>query len=241
MQASIIGLGWITSSGIGRGRETDTFNIDSEPLPRITRSAVFENPYRHFGRMDDYSRIGLSTAALALKDAGLDKWRDHRNIGIIVSTVYGCLDTDMDFYKTVIPDEGRLASPNLFAYTLPSSFLGEITTRFGLTGINFTINETQPMGVSSVQMAVEYVAEGDAEAMICGVCDLNSPVLWDKNLKNDAGAVLFVVGKTDDIDFPSYGKLVLTPDGRIRFNKVEIETIQDLVKACLPLSSQAGS
>ena len=124
MTALITGIGWVNSGGMGCGRKCDDFKMTAGPLPRITRRAVSEDPYPRFGRMDSFSRLGLGAIALALKDADLAKWTCKRNISIIASTVHGCLGTDVDYFDTVIPQEGRLASPNLFAYTLPNSFFG---------------------------------------------------------------------------------------------------------------------
>ena len=75
--------------------------------------------------MDEYSKLGMGAIAYALKDAMLDEWEEKRAIGIIASTVYGCLGTDFDYYNTVIPQDGLFASPNLFTYTLPNCFLGD--------------------------------------------------------------------------------------------------------------------
>ena len=115
MKALITGIGWVNSTGMGCGREHRRFEMTAGRLPGITRPAIFEKPCQRFGRMDRFSRLGLAAIAFALKDAGLEKWTRKRDIGIIASTVYGCLATDVDYFDTVIPQEGRLARPNLLA------------------------------------------------------------------------------------------------------------------------------
>ena len=142
MKAFITGIGWVTATDMGCGRDHNRFEFKAGKLPDITRKNVFDAPYPHFGRLDRYSRLGLSAIAFALKDAILDRWTHPRPIGIIASTVHGCLDTDLDYYDTVIPEDGRLASPNLFAYTLPNSYLGEAAIRFGLTGASYVISDS---------------------------------------------------------------------------------------------------
>ncbi|MBW1821354.1 MAG: beta-ketoacyl synthase, partial [Deltaproteobacteria bacterium] len=116
MTAAITGIGWVTAAGMGCGRKSDSFSMPAGNLPKITGMAVFNKPSKQIGRMDEYSRLGLAAIAFALKDAGLEKWKKKRDIGIIASTVYGCLHTDIDFFNTVIPNGGLMASPNLFAY-----------------------------------------------------------------------------------------------------------------------------
>ena len=123
MGAEITGIGWVTAAGLGRGREDQSFAMPRGQLPEINFTNIVKKPYPNFRRMDEYSRLGLTAAALALIDAGLSEWTRARDIGIIASTFYGCLGTDVDFYKTVIPDKGAHASPALFSYTLANSFL----------------------------------------------------------------------------------------------------------------------
>jgi len=130
------------------------------PLPKINPSDMFKKPYPNFRRMDKYSRLGLTATALALIDADLSEWTRERNIGIIASTVYGCLETDVDYYKTVIPDRGFNASPALFSYTLANSYLGEAAIRFGLTGINYVLTEQHPTGLAGLQTALDHISRG---------------------------------------------------------------------------------
>ena len=64
----------------------------------------------------------------------MDHWQQKRRVAILAETYSGCLETDCDYFTTVIPEQGALASPQLFAYTLSNTFLGEAALRFGLTG-----------------------------------------------------------------------------------------------------------
>jgi len=143
--ARITGIGWVFPGGMDSGKSGfekmgRKFSEKIGQLPLIKRKEVFTKPYKHFGRMDSFSRLGLAAIAFALKDAGLEEWTEKRNIGVIVSSVYGCLNTDIDYFRTVIPEKGALASPNLFAYTLPNSFLGEAAILFGMTGETFVVS-----------------------------------------------------------------------------------------------------
>ena len=118
---------------MGCGRDHENFAQPYGQLPEIYPSDLFKKPYPNFRRMDKYSRLKLTAIAFALLDAGLSEWTRERNIGMIASTFYGCLGTDVDYYKTVIPDRGAHASPALFSYTMANSYLGEAAIRFGLT------------------------------------------------------------------------------------------------------------
>jgi len=229
----IQGIGWVTASGMGWGRSRSSFSLKDAPMPSITRKMVFDTPYQRFGRMDPYSKLGLSAVAFALKDAGLDEWKDKRPIGIIASTVYGCLGTDMDYFDTILPQGGLLASPNLFAYTLPSSFLGEAAIRFGLTGSSFIVNEPSLAGLTSLRMALESISWGESETMLSGVCDLGCPPDFPIKGRAIPAAVFFLIQRDLKENSVPYGELWMDRDGVIFFEEVEIKSVAELAQACL--------
>ncbi|PLY00938.1 MAG: beta-ketoacyl synthase [Desulfuromonas sp.] len=172
MKARILGIGWVDGDGPGKGRGPRDCNLRSGELPRIERSDIFSNPDRRFGRLDDFSRLGLAAIALALQDAGLDTWEQKRPWAIIAASRYGCLATDHSFFDTVIPEGGALASPNLFAYTLSNCFTGEAAIRFGLTGPSYVLGEQGEQGFAALQLALESLADGEAPLAVAGISDL---------------------------------------------------------------------
>lgn len=233
MKTVITGSGWITPTTMGCGRDHDSFDWRRGELPEITRKAAFEEPYPHFGRLDRYSRLGLSAIAFALKDAGLNRWTQKRDIGIIASTQNGCLNTDIDYFDTVMIDEGRTASPNLFAYTLPNSYLGEASIRFGLTGTSFIISEPSASGLWGLRMSLIGIAGGQFEKVVCGMCDLGHLPPFTESDKTPCGALFFVIEKTPLHTHLVYGDLCLDKHGILMFNNKEIESLSLLAQKCL--------
>jgi 3-oxoacyl-[acyl-carrier-protein] synthase II len=236
MIAAITGLGWVTVAGMGMGGDRRDFAVTTGELPRVTRKQVFEKPYPHFGRMDDLSRLGLAAIGFALKDAGLAEWTQQRDIGITAASAYGCLQTDIDYFRTVIPEGGLMASPALFSYTLPNCFLGEAAVCFGLTGTGYVINETSPSAMACVHAALESIAGGEIEKMVCGICDLGCPSEIPLSGNTPAGAVFFVLEKVPESNRSPYGNLDLNGCGIVCFNGEEIETLVELAQACLASS-----
>jgi len=231
--ASITGIGWVTAAGMGCGRKSDSFSMPAGNLPKITGMAVFNKPSKQIGRMDEYSRLGLAAIAFALKDAGLEKWKKKRDIGIIASTVYGCLHTDIDFFNTVIPNGGLMASPNLFAYTLPNCFLGEAAIHFGLTGEGFVVNDPSHARLTSLQTALDIITCEETKKMVCGICDLGRPPILGPGKDVHPGALFFVIEKSPESDLSPYGEFSLDKDDSISFNKTEITDLTSLVNECL--------
>ena len=235
MKALITGIGWVNSSSMGCGREHNCFEMATGSLPEITRKAISEEPYQRFGRMDRFSRLGLGAIAFALKDAELQTWTRKRNIGIIASTVHGCLDTDVSYFNTVIPQEGRLASPNLFAYTLANSFLGEAAIHFGLTGNSYIISSPSTSELVSLRMAMISLASGESDKVLSGVCDLECPDILTATSKEIPGALFLMIEKISKKTRPIYGELCLDQKDMLSFNGSKVRDLVNLVQKCLAI------
>jgi 3-oxoacyl-[acyl-carrier-protein] synthase II len=233
MGAEITGIGWVTAAGMGRGREHQSFAMPWGQLPDINPVDIFKRPYPNFRRMDEYSRLGLIATTLALRDAGLSEWTKERDIGIIASTFYGCLGTDVSYYKTVIPDRGAHASPTLFSYTLANGFLGEAAIRFGLTGINYVITEQRPTGLAGLQTALDHITRGGIEKILGGVCDVGCPPVFGEPGNVPPGAVFLMLEKSPAKEHSSYGRLQLNNTGDLLLDGSEIKDLTGLVQKCI--------
>lgn len=231
MDSDVTGIGWVTATGTGCGRELERFQVTDEPVPDKFLADLPERSYPSSRRMDRYSKLGLVALTHALRDAGLDQWSQKRNIGIVVATEFGCLNTDIDYFDTVMSQEGIGASPALFAYTLPSVFLGEAAIRFGFTGTTFVINVKEPLGLEVVNLALESKITDEVDKIICGVCNPERPPIFDSPLKPFSGALFFVIENSPE-EKHSYGRLRFTHNG-IDFNGKNVKDLCDLVKLCL--------
>ncbi len=233
MNAFITGIGWVTPTNMGCGRAHDRFEMVPGKLPNITRKAVFDKPYPHFGRLDRYSRLGLSAVAFALKDAQLDDWSCKRPIGIIAATVHGCLETDIDYYETVLAEDGRLPSPNLFAYTLPNSYLGEAAIRFGLTGASYIIGVSTMSDLWCLHLALAGISEGQFDKVLGGMCDLGQRPPFSDSGQVLSGALFFMIEKKTERDYLIYGELDLSPEGGLLCDGVEVKDLPSLARHCI--------
>ena len=73
MIAAITGIGWVTPASMGSGRHYQTLQPKDGKLPKLTSRMIFGKVSPHFGRLDEYSKLGLTAVAFALKDAKQDK------------------------------------------------------------------------------------------------------------------------------------------------------------------------
>jgi len=233
MDAYICGIGWVTGAGFGWGGQGGEFYTPELPLTPLTRKDVFPEPNQRFGRMSEYTKLGLAAITFALRDAGLENWSEKRPIGVIASTKLGCLATDLEYHKTVLLDGGGLASPNLFAYTLANCFLGDAAIQFGLTGSSFAINETGEDDLDAVRMALEDLELGEADTMLAGICDLAAPDAFADCVLFKPGAVFMVLSQAPPAVSNRYGIVSLADDGRIMYNGIHADSMPELIQAAL--------
>lgn len=229
MKAWLNGIGWVTPAGFGQGRRATVQPLCPGALEIPTRKQVFAKPDMRFGRLDRFSRIGLAALAFCLRDAEAESWQEKRPIGIVAVSRYGCLQTDLDYLETMLPEQGKLASPNLFAYTLPNSFLGEAALRFGLTGNTLVINQADRTGLAPLLLGLQELLWSEQQGVLAGVCDL--PALPHWTARNECPGSLFVLLEKD-ARAASYGELKRVGD-KLFLSGVEINDLAALLSACL--------
>jgi 3-oxoacyl-[acyl-carrier-protein] synthase II len=205
------------------------------PIPPVTREDVFPEPNLRFGRLPQYSRVGLAAVAFALRDAGMEHWETKRSAGIVASTRAGCLATDIEYYNAVLPEGGGLPSPNLFSCTLPTCFLGEAAIQFGLTGPTLIVSDSAESALSGVRMALESLSWGECGTMLAGHIDLPAGPAIPGIRPPHAGGLFMVLENAGESAPGGYGTLDLSEGGAVRHNGIEIADLNELVRACIAL------
>jgi 3-oxoacyl-[acyl-carrier-protein] synthase II len=231
---SITGIGWATAGGLGRGREGSAFSLEAGVLAPLSRKDVFDAPNPRFGRMSDYSKLGLAAVAFALRDAGLDRWEAKRPIGLAAGSELGCLATDLDYYDTVLPAGGGLASPALFAYTLANCLLGEAAIQFGLTGPGFVVTGEPGGGrLEPLRVALEWIESGECDAAVAGCCDFPPLAALPGIPRPLPGSLFLVLERTPQPDAERYGTLALACDDAILRDGAPAAALVGIVGDCL--------
>lgn len=230
MRAEVIGIGWVTAEGLGRGRQPGSFSLKAGALPPVSRKDVFADPYQRFGRLDEFSRIGLAAIAFALRDAGVEEWQRKRLHALIAGTLYGCLSTDIDYFATALSDGGQLASPNLFAYTLPNCFLGEAAIRFGLTGPGYVVSERETGGLTALRLGVETIAWDEAETAVAGICDLPRSAVLESSGPERPGAVFLVLRRCGTGEGEPLGEVGVDAAGELMVSGRKVAGLEHLVQ-----------
>jgi 3-oxoacyl-[acyl-carrier-protein] synthase II len=227
----ISGLGWVNGASAAEGRQSKDFTWQDELSPLKLKDLLKSLPPRH-GRLDCFSKLGLAAVGLALQDAGCDEWSEKRDIGLIAGSEYGCLESDVDYYATVLPEDRALTSPNLFAYTLPNCFIGETSISYGLIGTNYVVQDNSLDQLVAVKMAWDSLRWQESEAMLGGV--LNRPC--PENIEGPAvvlppGAVFFLLEEEEKAK-KIYGEIYFDSEGQLFFNGQKVEGLKALISLC---------
>jgi 3-oxoacyl-[acyl-carrier-protein] synthase II len=225
MRLNLMGAGWIGAQGMGTGHERQGLALGPGELPRLKSRTLLGEVHKRFGRFDDYTKAGFAAIALALRDAGLDRWQAKRPVGLVVSTERGCLAMDDAYFATAAAEGGALASPNLFAYTLPTCMLGEAAIQFGLTGPALVVDDACSGHLGGVRTALDLLQWGLCDTVVAGWCDVASEILDSPN--NDCGAVFAVFEKSNDT-----ASSLLYESDVIYSNGMEIDNLEQLVSRC---------
>lgn len=126
-------------------------------------------------RMDRLCAIALVAADGALLHAGVEvPLPALARVGVVLGTAFGCHATNEAY------DAGARAgapSPRLFAYTLPSSAVGEISIHAELVGPVSTMVGGLTAGLDALREARRHLDAGRAERMLVVAADVVTPTL----------------------------------------------------------------
>jgi 3-oxoacyl-(acyl-carrier-protein) synthase len=134
-------------------------NLTAGELDGLHWSLLSDSDPSRFLRMDLMCRLGfMATELLAVDFAALTDMR-RECLGVCVESFTGSLDTDIRFAQT--------PRPSIFAYTLPSTVIGEICIRHRLKGPVLSLIAPDTSGANALAEAAEWLRAGDAEMVLC--------------------------------------------------------------------------
>ena len=228
MDIWITGGAWITPHGygiMGDGKRP-VLGTGSPVLPPDRE--LFPRPHPRFGRFDMYTRLGCSAVALTLKDAGVKDGEVCEPIGMVVSSLYEVMETDIAYYQTTLEQGGVLSSPNLFSYTLPVIVLGECAVLFNLTGPTFCVGENSRLGISALQNAASVIASGKTSRMLAGWIDSPPVNMAVTEARLFTGAVFVILDATPGNVLSFRTKMVYDKGRMVLSNGRDVTSLTDL-------------
>jgi 3-oxoacyl-(acyl-carrier-protein) synthase len=153
--------------------------LTAPPGSPITPSRWAGNAAR-LARMDRLCALALVACDGALVDGALSptaaEWNGDRT-AIVLGTAFGCHATNEDYYRGLLREGAAGASPRLFAYTLPSSPVGEVSIHYGVRGPAVALANGLTSGVDALAEGVALVAEGRADRALVCAAEVATPLL----------------------------------------------------------------
>lgn len=114
--------------------DKEVYSSDSDDFQDFIRSAFKTvcGPNMKFYKMDSLSKLGYVASEVLLD--GIEY--SEEDCGLILSGVYGSLDTDIRHQQIIDTETDASVSPAVFVYTLPNVVEGEISIRHHIKGEN---------------------------------------------------------------------------------------------------------
>ncbi len=145
-------------------------------------------------------KMAVAAAHQAIDDAGLLE-KSGEDIGTVLATGYGTVESNVTFADSVVDAVPSLASPAVFPYTVPNSCLGQVCIVHGLKGPS-----TMLMGGDVHEYSSLLLSQEKARYMLCGAVEEASPSLVQSFGVNgvlpadslEDGAVMLVLGEPEE-------------------------------------------
>ena len=113
-----------------------------EPNDPILLYKHTEIEYPKYFKMDMISKFGILAAEWMFKNNNTLNKYQYTDIGVVLSSANGSMDTDIEFNKTIESKDNFFPSPAIFVYTLSNIVMGELCIRYKMKGENaFFISE----------------------------------------------------------------------------------------------------
>ena len=123
--------------------------------------------------LDPFIQYGIVASAQAIEHSGLEISDDNRHrIGTIMGAGIGGLGT-IEEYHTILQTKGpRRVSPFFTPGSIINMIAGQVSMKYGLTGVNLAIVTACTTGLHCIGQAARAIAYGDADVIIAGGAEM---------------------------------------------------------------------
>ena len=168
--------GVLTAEWHGNHRTGPIAHDAGHPVRRMASGAadfawrdIFASDCPRFGRMDALCKVAVAAVeTMGVDFSGMSE-SDRSRVGVCLGTYAGCVGTDVAYWRSRNHVGGP--SPALFAYTLPSTAVGEICIRNRLTGPNMSLMLGRDGDADVLREAADMIMRGEAYGCLCLACE----------------------------------------------------------------------
>jgi 3-oxoacyl-[acyl-carrier-protein] synthase II len=143
--------------------DTENFNVkiageitDFDPL------TFFE--HKESRKLDRYTMFAMIAANQAIKSSGLDS----SNVGVILGTGVGGMNTLEEEQSKLLKKGQRGVSPHFIPKMIPNIAGGQIAIKHGFHGPNFSLSSACSSASDAIGMAYRLIQSNQIHAMVCG-------------------------------------------------------------------------
>ena len=124
-------------------------------------------------KMDRYSQFSVCVADEALRDSQLDLEREDRSrVGVVWGSGMGGLQSlEQEMYNFAEGDGTPRFNPFMIPKAIPSIAAGQISIRFGLGGLSFSVSTACSSSSHAVASAFDQIRLGHADVLLTGGAD----------------------------------------------------------------------
>jgi len=185
-RVAVTGLGVVTPIGIGIREFWKSLKKGENGISRITHFDPSDFPSKmaaevkdfipedwidrkSIKRMDRFTHFGVASAAMALKDAGLDSYAfDKNRAGIIIGSGIGGSDTIEEGYFRLQEKGPKSLNPFFVSKVIINMAACMVSIRYGLKGPLSAPSVACSTGTNAIGDAFRILQRGDAEIMLAG-------------------------------------------------------------------------
>ena len=124
-------------------------------------------------KMDRYSQFSVCVADEALRDSQLDLEREDRSrVGVVWGSGMGGLQSlEQEMYSFAEGDGTPRFNPFMIPKAIPRIAAGQISIRFGLGGLSFSVSTACSSSSHAVASAFDQIRLGHADVLLTGGAD----------------------------------------------------------------------
>lgn len=121
-------------------------------------------------RMNYLSRMGLVAAKLALTDVAEEQplSENGNDIGVAIGTMFGPVQTSVDYLLEYVEKGAALAPPQLFAESVANAPGSHIAIEHGFRGFNLTFTQREGSVLAAAMFAGAQILKGSVQSVIVG-------------------------------------------------------------------------
>lgn len=190
----INGTGIVSRCGCDISKIIHIENEQEFPVGKIEYEKVVSSS--KLRRCSDYTKMAVNTAALAIKDYGIEL--ENEKVGTIISTGFGAVSSNITFSDSVAKGNPQMCSPTVFSATVPNSCVGQICIINGFKGPSTVLTGGDPLEYSSL-----LINTSRTDTVLCGSVEEYNEELADSikrgklldNTDFSEGAAMLIVSK----------------------------------------------